>query len=262
MHLKVPLAPPQPKRALVPVGRQAVRVKKKVGRLLSAHDITGQVLANSGVTTARNQADPAAVHRGGEKDEEVVVGTIVAKRLVVIHTQAAQSVPQQAAVLTATAVVVTRTATVTTAMRAADGGTPNVPQTLNMRGGVVVDADDPGDISTHLPHLKTLVHVHEATVVGRGIDGTIEAALEVPAVGAAVPVPDPGDAATAVATVPPAAPLAPLKAPLIDEEPGVEGTATHTVETSIALASIVPSLHVHLHHEALTAIRIHRVHRC
>lgn len=262
MHLKVPLAPPQPKRAPVLVGRQAVRAKKKVVRLLSGHAIIGRVLANSAVTTARNQADPAAVHRDGEKDEEVVVGTIVAKRLVVIHTQAARSVPQQAAVLTATAVVATRTVTVTTATRAADGGTPNVPQTPNMRGGVVVDADDPGDISTHLPHLKTLVHVHEATVVGRGIDGTTEAALEVPAVGAVVPVPDPGDAVTAVATALPAAPPTPLKAPLIDEEPGVEGTVTHTAEISIALASIVPSLRVHLHQEALTAIRIHQVHRC
>lgn len=258
----MPLAPLQPKRAPVLVGRQAVRVKKKVVRLLSAHAITGRVLANSAVTTARNRADPAAVHRDGEKDEEVVAGTIVAKRLAVIRTPAARSVPQQAAVPTATAVGATQTATATTATRAADGGTLNVPPTPNMRGGVVVDADDPGDISTRLPHPKTLVHVREATVVGRGIDGTIEAALEVPAVGAAAPAPDPGDAATAEATAPPAAPPAPLKAPPIDEEPGVGGTATHTAETSIGLASIVPSLHGHLHHEALTAIRIHQVHRC
>lgn len=258
----MPPAPHRPKRAPVPVGHRAARVKKKAGRRLSAHAITDRVLVNSDATTARNRAGPAAVHRDEENDEGVVAGTIAGKRLVVIRTRAARSVHRRAAVLTATVVVAIRTATATTVTRAADGGTPNAPQTPNMRGGAVADADDPGDISTPRPHPKTLAPVHEATVAGRGTGGTIGAALGVPAVGAAAPAPGPGDAATAAATAPPAAPPAPPKAPRIDEDPGVEGTATRTAETSTALASTAPSLRVHLHHEALTAIRTHRVHRC
>lgn len=120
--------------------------------------------------------------------------------------------------------------------------------------------DDPGGISIPPPLQKTPAHVHAVTAAERGTDGTIEAAQEALVVGAAAPVQDPGGAATAVATALLAARPAPPKDPHADEVPGVEGTVTHTAETSTALESTAPSPHAHLHHEALTATPIHPAH--
>lgn len=258
-HLKVPPAPPQPKRVPVLVDPPAARVKKKGALIHSAHVIIGQVLGNNGATTVRNPGGPAAVPQDGEKDGAAVAGTIVAKPPVVTPTPAALSAPQPAAAPTATAAAATQTATVTTAQRAADGGTPSVRQTPTMSGGEAEDVDAPGDISIPLPPQKTPAHVHAATAAGRGTGGTIGAAQEAPAVGAAAPARDPGGAATAAA--PPAAPPAPPKAPPAGEPPGVGWTVTRTAETSTAPASTAPSLHVRLHHEALTATPIHPARR-
>lgn len=260
VHLKVPPAPPQPKRVLVLVDLPAVRAKTKEALRHSGHVIIGQVLGNNADTIVRNQGGPAAVHRDGGRDGAAVGDAIAAKTPVVTHTPAALSAPQQAAAPTATAATATRTATVITAPRVADGGV-NVHQTQSMSGEEAEVVDDPGDISTPRPPQKTPAHVHAATVVGRGTGGTTGAAQEALVAGAAAPVPDPGGAATAAATAPPAAPPAPPKALLADEVPGVERTVTHAAETSTALASTAPSLHVHLHHEALTATHIHPVRR-
>lgn len=260
VHLKVPPAPPQPKRAQVLVDLPAARVKKRVALIHSALVITGQVLGNNAATIVRNQGGLAVVLQDVGKDEAAVVGAIVAKPPVVIHTPAAPSAPQPAAAPTATVAAATQTATATTAQRVAGGDTLNVRQTLSMRGGAAEGVDDPGDISTPLHPQKTPGHVHAATAAGRGTGGTIGAAQEAPVAGAAAPVQDPGGAATAEATAQPAAPPVPPKALLADEAPGLEGTLTHTGETSTALASTAPSLHVHLHHEALIATPIHPAH--
>lgn len=261
VHLKVPPAPPQPKRVLVLVDLPAVRVKKKGALRLSGHVIIGQVLGTNDATIVRNQGGLAVVLRDGGKEEAAVVGTIGAKPLVATLTPAALSAPPQAAVPTATVAAATQIATVTIAQRVAGGGTPNVRQTPSMNGGEAGGIDDPGDISTHLPPQKTPAHVHAATAAERGTDVTIGAAQEALVAGAAAPVQGPGGAATAVATALPAAPLVPPKDPPAEEAPGVEGTVTHTAETSIAHASTDPSLHVHLHHEALTETPIHPAHR-
>jgi len=262
VHLKVPPVPAQPKRVLVLEDLLAVTVKKKGALLHSVHVITGRVLGNNAATIVRSQGGPAAAHQDEGKDGvAVVVGTIVAKPHEVTLTLAALSAPQQAAVPTATIAAATQTATATTAQRVGDGGTPNARRTLSMRGGVAEDVDDPGDISTPLPPQKTPAHVHAATAAGRGTGGTTGVVQEAPVAGAAAPVQDRGGAATVVATAPPVAPPVPPKAPLTGEAPGVERTVTHTAETSTALASIAPSLHVHLRHEALIVIPIHLAHR-
>lgn len=227
---------------------------------LSGHVTIGQVLGSNADTIVKNQGGPAAVRRDGGRDGVAVVDAIVAKTPVVTHTPAALSAHQQAAAPTAIAATATQTATVTTAPRVADGGA-NVHQTLNMSGEEAEVVDDPGDISTPRPPQKTPAHVHAATVAGRGTDGTTGAAQEALVAGAAAPAPDPGGAATAAATAPPAAPPAPPKALLAGEVPGVERTVTRGAETLTAPASIAPSLHVHLHHEALTATHIHPARR-
>lgn len=257
----MPPAPLQPKKVLVLGDLPAVKVKKKGAPRRNARAIIGQVLGNSAATIVKNQGGPAAVPQDGGIDGAVVVGAIVVKTPVVTPTPAALSGPQQAAAPTATAAAATQTATVTTAQRVADGGTPNVRQTPSMSAGEAEDVDDPGDISTPLPPLKIPAHVHAATAAERGTDGTTGAAQGAPVAGAAAPVQDPGGVAIAVATVPPVAHPVPPKALLADEVPGVERTVTHTAETSSALASTAPSLHGHLHHEALTATPIHPAHR-
>lgn len=257
VHLKVPPAPPQPKRVPVLVDLPAARVKKKGALILSAHVSTGQVLGNNAATVVRNQGGPAAALQGEGKDGAAVVAATVVKLPVVTLTPAVLSAPQRAAAPTAAAAAATRTATATTAKRAAEGGAPNARQTPSTSEGGAEDVDDPGDISIPLPPQKTPAHVHAAAAAGRGTDGTIGAAQEARVVGAAAPVRDPGSAATAAATALPAAPPAPLKALLADEAPGLERTLTPSAETSTALASTAPSLHVHLHHEALTATSIH-----
>ena len=254
--LKVPPAPPQHKRVLVLVGLLAVRVKRKGALQLNAHVIIGQVLGNNAATIARNQGGPAVAHQDEGKDGAAAVGAIAAKPPVVTLTPAALSAPQQAAVPIATVAAATLTATVTTARRVAGGGAPNAHQTQSMSGGVAEDVDDPGDISTPLPPQMTPAHVHAATAAEKGTGGTIAAAREAPVAGAAAPARDPGGAATAEVTVLPAARPVQPKAPLTDEAPGVEGTATHIEGTSTALASTAPSLHGHLRHEALTATPI------
>lgn len=261
VHLKVPPAPLQPKKVPVLVDPPAVRVKKRGAPRPSGHVITGQVLGSNAATTARNRGGPAAVPQDGGIDGAAAAGAIVARTPVVTPTPAALSAPQQAAVPTATAAAATRTATVTTAQRVADGGTPSVRRTPSMSAGEAEDVDDPGDISTPPPPPKTPAPVHAATAAERGTDGTIGAARGAPVAGAAAPVQDPGGVAIAVATALPVAHPVPPKAPLADEVPGVERTATHTAETSSALASTAPSLHGHLHHEALTATPIHPAHR-
>lgn len=261
VHLKVPPAPPQPKRVLVLVDLPAVRVKKKGALRLKGHAIIDQVLGNNGATIVRNQGGPAAVLRDGGKDGAAVIGTIVGKPPIVTHTPVALSGPQQEVAPTATVAAATQTAIVTTAQRVTDGGTPNVHQTQSMIGGEAEDVDDPGDINTLLPPQKTPAHVHAATAAGRGTGGTIGAAQEALVAGAAAPVQDPGGAATAEATALSAARPALPKAPLADEARGVEGTVRHTAEISIALASTAPSHHAHLHPEALTATPIHPAHR-
>lgn len=258
VHLKVPPAPPQPRRALGLVDLPAARVKMKGALRLSGHVIIiGQVLGNNGATIVMNQGGPAAALQDGGKDEAAVVGAIAAKPPVVTLTPAALSALQQAAAPTATVAAATQTVTATTARRVADGGTPNVRQTLSTSGGEAEVVDDPGDISTPLLLQMTPAHVHTVTAAGRGTGGTTGAAQEALAAGAAAPVQDPGGTATAVATALQAAPPAPPKAPHADEPPGVEATLTHTAETLTALASTAPSLHVHLHQEALTATLIH-----
>lgn len=258
VHLKVPPAPPQPKKVLVLVDLPVVRVKRKGALIPSAHVITGQARENSAATTAKNQGGPAAAHQDGGNDGAAVAGIIVARPRIVALTPAALSAPQQAAVPTATVVEATRTATATTAQKVADEGTPNVHQTQSMSAGVAEDVDDPGGISTRLPLQKTpAALVRAATAAGRGTDGTIGAAPEAPPAGAAAQVQDPGGGATVVATAPPAAPLVQTRALLTGEAPGVERTVTRIAETSTVHASIAPSLHALLHLEALTATPIH-----
>lgn len=258
-NLRVPPAPPQPKRIPVPVDLPAAGVKKEGALIPSAHGITGQVLGNNGVTTARNRGGPAAALRGGGRDGAAVAGAIMAKPPVATRTPAAPSAPRQAAAPTAVAAAATP-ATATTAKRAAGGGTPNAPQTLSTSEEEAEDVDDPGDIVPPLLPQKNPDHVHAVTAAGRGTGGTIAAAREAPAAGAAAPARDPGGAATAEATAQPAAPPAPPRALLVDELPGLEWKPTHNAETSTARASTAPSLRVHLPHGALTATPIHPAH--
>lgn len=253
----MPPAPPQPKKVLDLVDLPAVRVKKKGALIRSAHVITGQARGNSGATIVKNQVGPAAAHQGGGTGGAAAVGAIEAKPPVVALIPAVLSAPQREAVPTATVAAATLTATVTTAQKPADEDTLNVHQTLNMSGGAAGDEDDPGDISTPLLPQKILAHVRAATAAGKGTGGIIGAAQEAPAVGVAAPVQDPGDEATVVATVLRVGHPVQTKVPLTDEVLGAEGTVTHIAETSTALASTAPSLHVHLHREALTATPIH-----
>lgn len=251
--LKVPPAPPQPKRVLVLVGPLVVRVKRKGAPRLNGHATIDRVRGNSVATTVRNRGGPAAALQDGVKDGAAVGGIIEARPPIVTHTPAALSAPQPEAAPTAIAAAATRTAIVTTAQRVAGGGTPNARQTPSMSGGEAEDVDDPGDISTLPPPQRTPARVHAATAAGRGTGGTTGAARGVPAAGAAAPAQDRGGAATAEATAPPAAPPAPPKAPPVGEVSGVERTARRTAETSIALASTAPSHHDRRRHEALTA---------
>lgn len=257
VHLKVPRAPPQPKRVLVLVDLPAVKVKKKGALIPSAHVITGQARGNNAATIVKNQGDPAAVHQDGGNDEVAVAGVIVVKPPVVALIPAALSAPQQAAVPTATVAEATQTATATTAQKVTDEGAPNVHPTQSMTAGVAEDVDDPGGISTHLPLQKTHAHVHAATAAGRGTDGIIGAAPEAPAAGVAALVQDPGGGATVVATALLAAPPVQIKGLLTGEALGVERIVTPIAETSTARASTAPSLHGLLLHEALTATPIH-----
>lgn len=261
VHPRVPPAPPQLRRVPVLVDPPAVKVKKKEALTLSALVITGQVLGNSVATTARNQGDPAAAPPGVGTEGAAAVGAIMAKTHAATLTPAARSVPQQAAVLTATAATATRTATAITAPRVEDADTQSGLQTPNMREGGVEDEDDPEGTSTPLPPQRIPAHVHAATAAGRGTVGTTGAVPEAPVVGAAAPAQDPGDAVTVEAAAQAAAPPALPKAPRADEAPAVEQTVTLTAETSTAPTSIALSPHAHLHHEALTATHIHRVHR-
>lgn len=261
VHLKVPPAPHQPKRALVLVDLPAVRVKKKGTPKLKDHTIIDQVLGNNAATAAKSQGGPAVVLQGEGKGGAAVVDTIVGIHLIVIHTPVALSVRQQEAVLTATVVAATQTAIVTTAQRVADGGTPNVHQILNMNEGEAMDTGDPGDINTLLPPQKSPAHDRVVTAEGRGTGGTIGVAQEAQVAGVTALVQDHGGAATAEVTVLPVAHPAPPKAHLTGEARGVGGMMRHTAETSTALASIAPSHHTHLHHEALTATPIHPAHR-
>lgn len=261
VHLKVPPAPPQPKRVLVLEDLPAVRVKKKGAPRVKGHATINQVPGNNAATTVRSQEGHAAILQDVVKDGAAVVGTIVAKPLIVIRTPAALSAPQQEAAPTATAATATPTATVTTARRVADGGTLSIHQILSMSGGEAENIDDPGDISTLLPPQKTLAHGHAATAVGRGTGGTTGAAQEALVAGAAAPVQDPGGAATAEATALQAAHPVPPKAPLADEARGVEGTVRHIAETSTALTSTAPNHRAHLRHEALPVTPIHPARR-
>lgn len=249
-------APPLPKRARVVVGHPAVRVRRKEAPTPSTRDITGPAHGSSDATTAKSPGAPAAAHQGGGKGAAAAGGAIVAKPLAAALTPAALGDPRGEAAPTATAAAVTRTATATTAQRAADGGAPSVPRTLSTSGGAVEVAGDPGGISTPPPPRTTPAHVHAATAGGSGTGDTITAAREAPAAGAAAPAPDRGGAATAAAGARRVAPPAPTKAPLTGEVPGVEQTATRIAGTSTALGSTVPSLLGH-HHEALTVTATH-----
>ena len=258
----MPPAPLQPKRVLVLADLPAVKVKKKGAPRLKGLAIIDQVLGNNGVTIVRNQGGPAVARHDGGNDGAAVAGTIVAKPPAVIHTPAALSAPRQEAAPTATAAAAIQTAIVITAQRVADGGTRNVHRILSMSEGGAEDADDRGE-NTPLPPQKTPAHVHAATAEGRGTGGTIGAAQEAPAAGAAAaaPVQDPGGAVTVEATALSAARPAPPKDLLTGEARGVEGTVRHTAGTLTALAFTAPSHHAHLLHEALTATPIHRAHR-
>lgn len=222
----------------------------------SARAITGPAHGSSGAITVKNPGGPAVARQGVGRDVAAAGGAIAAKPPAAVLTLAALGAPRQEAVPTVTVAAVTQTVTATTAQRGDGAGAPNVPQSPSTSGEAAEVVGDPGDISTPL-HRRTIpAHVHAATAGGSITGVAITAVPEAPAAGAAAPAPGHGGVATAEAEAQRVAPPAPTKAPLTDDPPGAEPTATRIAEISTTLESIAPSLLAH-RHEALTGTAMH-----
>lgn len=244
------------RKVQVTVDHPAARARRKAAPTPSIHVITGPAHESSGAITAKSPDGPTAAHQGGENDAAAAGGAIVAKPPAAAPTPAVLGAPQQEVAPTVTAAAVTPTATVTTALKAADGGALNVHLTQSMSGGAVEVAGDPEDINTPLHPQMIPALVLAATAGGSGTGGTTTAAREAPAAGAAAPAQDPGGGAIAGAEAQQVAPPVPTRAHLTDGAPGVVQTATHIAETSTALGFIARSLPAR-HHEASTGAPTH-----